>query len=186
MADHDTHDHTGVPGAGSPTEITDIPTAETDTTKVLSPDGGGGVEWATASTFTVDTHACSIYNSATQNPGTGAVLFNTDIRDTGGLHDTGSNTSRITVNVTGWWLFLFASRVDTASGGVRPKKNGTGSFVGATCNLSSISNDNVFGQWMLYLTSGDYVEFFSNQSQTFGHGSAFEAQTQATAAFLGA
>ena len=29
MADHDTHDHTGVPGAGAPTEITDIPTAET-------------------------------------------------------------------------------------------------------------------------------------------------------------
>lgn len=45
MADHDTHDHTGVPGAGSPTEITDIPTAETDDTLVLAPDGAGGVEF---------------------------------------------------------------------------------------------------------------------------------------------
>jgi hypothetical protein len=45
MADHDTHDHTGVPGAGSPTEITDIPTTEMDDTLVLAPDGAGGVEF---------------------------------------------------------------------------------------------------------------------------------------------
>jgi hypothetical protein len=45
MADHDTHDHTGVPGAGSPTEILDIPTAETDASLVLAPDGVGGVEF---------------------------------------------------------------------------------------------------------------------------------------------
>ena len=45
MADHDTHDHTGVPGAGSPTEILDIPTAEMDDTLVLAPDGAGGVEF---------------------------------------------------------------------------------------------------------------------------------------------
>lgn len=30
---------------GAVTEITDIPTADTTTTKVLSPDGAGGVEW---------------------------------------------------------------------------------------------------------------------------------------------
>ncbi len=46
MADHDTHDHTGIPGVGAPSEITDIPTAETDTTLRLAPDGAGGVEWA--------------------------------------------------------------------------------------------------------------------------------------------
>src|SRR5678815_5152283 len=45
MADHDAHDHTGVPGAGTPTEILDIPTAETDDTLVLAPDGAGGVEF---------------------------------------------------------------------------------------------------------------------------------------------
>jgi hypothetical protein len=38
-------DVTGLTGAGSPTEITDIPTAETDDTLVLAPDGAGGVEW---------------------------------------------------------------------------------------------------------------------------------------------
>ena len=38
-------DVTGLTGAGAPTEITDIPTAETDTTKVLAPDGAGGVEF---------------------------------------------------------------------------------------------------------------------------------------------
>ena len=46
MADHDTHDHTGVPGVGAPAEILDIPTAETDDTLRLAPDGAGGVEWA--------------------------------------------------------------------------------------------------------------------------------------------
>lgn len=48
MADHDTHDHTGVPGVGAPTEILDIPTAETDTSLRLAPDGAGGVEWGSA------------------------------------------------------------------------------------------------------------------------------------------
>lgn len=46
MADHDTHDHTGVPGVGTDiTEILDIPTAETDAALVLAPDGAGGVEF---------------------------------------------------------------------------------------------------------------------------------------------
>ena len=35
--------------AGSPADITDIPTAETDTTLRLAPDGAGGVEWGTGS-----------------------------------------------------------------------------------------------------------------------------------------
>lgn len=45
MADHASIDHTGITGAGSPTEITSIPTAETDAAKVLAPDGAGGVEF---------------------------------------------------------------------------------------------------------------------------------------------
>lgn len=42
---HEDIDHTGITGAGSPTEITDIPTAEMDDTLVLAPDGAGGVEF---------------------------------------------------------------------------------------------------------------------------------------------
>ena len=38
-------DVTGLTGAASPTEITDIPTAEMDDTLVLAPDGAGGVEF---------------------------------------------------------------------------------------------------------------------------------------------
>ena len=45
MADHDTHDHTGIPGCGAPADILDIPTAETDASLVLAPDGAGGVEF---------------------------------------------------------------------------------------------------------------------------------------------
>jgi hypothetical protein len=42
---HDAHDHTGVPGAGAPADILDLPTAETDDALVLAPDGAGGVEF---------------------------------------------------------------------------------------------------------------------------------------------
>jgi hypothetical protein len=35
-----------VNGAGTPADILDIPTAETDTSLRLAPDGAGGVEWA--------------------------------------------------------------------------------------------------------------------------------------------
>lgn len=46
MADHDTHDHTGIPGVvAAITDIIDIPTVETDDTLVLAPDGAGGVEF---------------------------------------------------------------------------------------------------------------------------------------------
>lgn len=46
MADHDTHDHTGVPGVGTAiADILDLSTAETDDTLVLAPDGSGGVEF---------------------------------------------------------------------------------------------------------------------------------------------
>ncbi len=34
--------------AGAVTDIVDMPTAETDTGKVLVPDGAGGVEWVDA------------------------------------------------------------------------------------------------------------------------------------------
>jgi hypothetical protein len=55
-------------GATAITEITDLPTAETDTALVLKPDGAGGVEWATdatggggggASTFPLDAYLAS-------------------------------------------------------------------------------------------------------------------------------
>ena len=38
-------DDDGHHSTGGVTEITDLPTAETDTTLVLAPDGIGGVEW---------------------------------------------------------------------------------------------------------------------------------------------
>lgn len=44
MADHDAHDHTGVPGAGTPADITALPTVETDTALVFAPDGTGHVQ----------------------------------------------------------------------------------------------------------------------------------------------
>lgn len=40
----------GDPSGGTVTEITDLPTAETDTSLVLHPDGVGGVEWDTDAT----------------------------------------------------------------------------------------------------------------------------------------
>lgn len=46
MSDHDTHDHTGVPGVGTTiSDILDLTTAETDDSLVLAPDGAGGVEF---------------------------------------------------------------------------------------------------------------------------------------------
>ena len=47
MADHDTHDHTGIPGVGGGAPDIDTgTTAEMDDTLRLAPDGAGGVEWA--------------------------------------------------------------------------------------------------------------------------------------------
>lgn len=131
-----------------------------------------------------DAHGAFIYNSATQTPGTGAVTFNSEVRDSRSLHDTGSNTSRITVDATGWWLFSFQSRTDTVGGGVKPQKNGVATDIGAYAGSAATALQ-ITGSWLLYLTSGDYVEFISNQSQTLGHASAFSAQTQAQCVYIG-
>lgn len=46
MGQHADIDHTGLTGVGTTvTEIVDLPTAETDDTLVLAPDGAGGVEF---------------------------------------------------------------------------------------------------------------------------------------------
>jgi hypothetical protein len=56
---------------GSPSEITDIPTAETDTTLRLAPDGTGGVEWATGGTGWPTAYTYDDTSNVDADPGSG-------------------------------------------------------------------------------------------------------------------
>lgn len=62
-------------GGGSVADITDLPTAETDTTKRLAPDGAGGVEWGTGGSGIADmgsfTYLDATDGSAPANPSSG-------------------------------------------------------------------------------------------------------------------
>lgn len=52
-------------------------------------------------------HFASVYHNTTQNVTTGvqtAITFNTETLDAQGWHDTGVNTNRITVGVTGYYV----------------------------------------------------------------------------------
>ncbi len=77
MADvnHDTYDHTGIPGA-APAEIVDIPTAETNAALVLAPDGAGGVEFRAEAGAAGALLASKYYKPATQqNPSTASTTL---------------------------------------------------------------------------------------------------------------
>jgi hypothetical protein len=91
---------------GALTEITDIPTAETDTDLVLHPDGAGGVEWAADATGGGSGTAigCRVRRAAGQTFGTSGTSYDVDWDtedwDTDTMHYTSAAACTGTVTKT--------------------------------------------------------------------------------------
>ena len=74
-------------------EITDIPTAETDTDLRLAPDGAGGVEWGAGGAGGIGNDFASASTNTAQNLVNGAAVaiidFEDDVRPRLGHHHRG-------------------------------------------------------------------------------------------------
>ena len=127
------------------------------------------------------------------------VTFDGEDADTDALHSTVSNTSRITVNQTGFWVFSCTALLDpTGVVGIqnfqfRVIRNGGTTAIYAPTRITAIvppnNNPGINGSGCIYLTSGDYIEMQTSVGGASGtyvlSGSATGKYPYFTAAFIG-
>lgn len=145
-------------------DITDLPTAETDSDLVLHPDGIGGVEWGLDATSGGTVKACRVRRDAAQaivNGGT-AISWDVEVRDDGGFWSAGSPT-RLTAPDTAWYTIL---AVGNNGAGTQDSVVATLRLNGTTpisygrqyeTTNSVLWTANIVGAF--YLSGSDYVEF---------------------------
>lgn len=148
-------------------DIEYLSTAEMDDTLVLAPDGAGGVEFR-AETSGGAFVGARVYKSTDFSHNSSgnylAITFNTERYDTSAIHDTGSNTTRLTAPSTGYYHIGGCIQWDSNSTGNRIlgiRRNGT-DYICLEGNLPSASRvQNVSCDY--FLSSGDYVELVAFQ-----------------------
>lgn len=144
--------------------------------------GGTGV----AGTFV----GVKAYHSTTQsinNATETAVLFDSEDFDADNLHNTSSNTERITVNRTGVWRFTYRVRHSSVSAtGARYsylRINGTTKVEGSEHSIpgSTTADPTTIGTADVELTTGDYIEVLTFQNSGSARDIGFAHATNAAA-----
>lgn len=145
-------------------------TAETDTSLVLSPDGAGGVAFASLPIgVPVLNVGARVYRTTTQsipNSTYTAISFDGELFDTHGFHD-GTNPTRLTIptGLAGYYL-IEALCVFNGGGGGSARistvaLNGTDFFLQA--GSGTTSSTHVPQATVYYLDEGDYIELWAFQ-----------------------
>ena len=140
------------------------------------------------------------YNDGTQtinNTTVTAITFGAESYDTDTLHDTSSNTSRITVPsaLAGKWRFTFHTGIYSGNNGtgiraVWLRKNGTTDVIGSEIRLNPVLNLQVAGigsadvamaasdymEVVIYQSSGGTLAFGDTVSNGNGHVSSLAGQ----------
>ncbi len=127
---------------------------------------------------TYNAAAVSVYKSGNQTLTTATetlITFDSEELDSGDMHDTSSNTSRLVCRVPGIYLIFTSVTMANNSAGGRysmVRKNAAGSAVGGsligygTDEVASINFGSIiaWGPRLLKMVPGDYVELFAYQS----------------------
>jgi len=150
-----------LPVATGANALTPLTVGANDTTLVADSAAGAGVAWQIQP-------ACRAYNNAAIDPATSSwvtLTFNSERFDTDTCHDTGSNTSRLTVPANGDGLYLIGGTVQLGAFndtggllGVRIILNGATVIAGDT-DVRGGNQVYAFSISTLYsLSATDYVE----------------------------
>tara|TARA_R110000822_G_scaffold96528_2_gene219692 strand:+ start:126 stop:992 length:867 start_codon:yes stop_codon:yes gene_type:complete len=129
------------------------------------------VKWATPSAAAFN--GCRVTQSAGLSLASGTSqiqLFDTEAFDTNSYHSTSTNTGRMTVPSTGYYLLSFNSSYSSNGSGLRQtgiRKNGT-VIQSATLSGSSVAQTDVVLSCILSATAGDYfdLELYQNSGTT--------------------
>lgn len=139
------------------------------------------------STLTV--YRASVYNSGTQavtSSGT-ALTFDSEEFDATALHDTGSNTSRLTIPGDGAGVYVLSAHCEVASVGtstfyIALRKDGSTYLAGTKVQATGGSLASVDVTTVVSLANSAYVEVIcikgDSSSWTTGHASALESQNR--------
>jgi hypothetical protein len=157
-------------------------TGSNSTVTVKSTGANAGVPVATGDTRHVRhdgesayptrvTFACRVYNSAAiaiGNATATALTFNSERRDDGSLHSTGSNTDQIIVPRDGWGIVWANVEFDSNATGFRTvsmRKNGSSTIIGAEQAGAVSGSGTIIGATCLdYFTKGDVLRCYVYQS----------------------
>jgi hypothetical protein len=122
-----------------------------------------GIKWAAATTFS----GAKVYTTGVSITAA-VVTFASEVYDTDTYHDTSSNTSRLTIPVTGYYLVQFSGFVSRTDCRPEFKVNGADVRGGRTIGVSAGNYTN--GHAVFNLNATDYVEIFANTiaATTFG------------------
>lgn len=116
-----------------------------------------------------DPPACRVYNSGNISISSGtptALTFDTERFDTDAIHDTGSNTSRLTAKTAG--VYIIAGSIEFASapnsaGYVAIKHSPSGNLI-AYQSIPNNANARAVAACIYKLAVNDYVELVVNQN----------------------
>jgi len=130
-----------------------------------------GLKWATPSAAAFN--GCRVTQSGGLSLANGTSqiqLFDTEAFDTNSYHSTVTNTGRMTVPSTGYYLLSFNSSYSSNGSGLRQtgiRKNGT-VIQSATLSGSSVAQTDVVLSCILSATAGDYfdLELYQNSGTT--------------------
>lgn len=120
--------------------------------------------------FLIDPPACSVYNSTTQSLTSAVVTTltaNSEFFDNDSMHSTSSNTSRITVQTAGRYLFIAATEFASNATGTRSTlfhKNATTDYNAMHVPAASGVTTNLIAVRAVVMAAGDYMEVRGFQS----------------------
>jgi hypothetical protein len=122
--------------------------------------------------FLIDPPACSVFNNAAQTVATGttgaALTANSENFDNNSMHSTATNTSRITAQTAGRYLFLATVNFANNATGLRNvffRVNGVTDYPGASVPpVASGNSTTITGVRSIVCAATDYVECWGSQT----------------------
>jgi len=120
--------------------------------------------------FFIDPPACSVFDGIGQtlsNSTAAALACGSETFDNDAMHSTVSNSSRITVQTAGRYLFIVTAEFGTNATGIRQvffRTNGTTTLQGSRFNASNTFGSIFQAVQMIPLAVGEYVEAMGFQN----------------------
>ena len=158
---------TGISGSGNRDWTVTRESEESSRFPAAAHNAGATVAHVWTAGAVVGTHGARVYLSSAQNLNNGSpttLLFASELFDTNGYHDTGSNTSRLTIPTGLGGIYMIGGTVGITANGTGYRsllfQVDGGDYIGRTLypSVGSVTAANLTCNVPYYLAAGQYVE----------------------------